>query len=420
MAESYKRLGAIAPVDNREYLLYASPAATQALVSNITVTNRSASDTTFDINVYESGITQQSDLDDVINGPGFVSYSISYAINKVLATEDGETWYQYDTPFSNTMRIAYNNGKFVAFSSGSSVGGYSTDGTTWTLTSLPSASPWRRAAYGNGIFLITTYSSSSNVAASSTDGITWTARTLPSSSRWGPVVYGNNIFVVIEKNFSVTPTVAYSTDAITWSTSTMPFNRFWDVAAYGNNTFVALPYENPGVTENSYSTDGITWVGGTFSFPARWASVTFGNGKFVAVASQEATGAYSTDGVNWTRSTLPPTWFYSVAFNNDTFVATSRPGTNQSTSPVATSTDGITWTQVATSPTAFFIDVTAGDIVGLYSSPNLNNIYKSCSISANETLVLEPGIALGPQGAIVVKDRSGGNLTFSTYGVELS
>jgi hypothetical protein len=35
-------------------------------------------------------------------------------------------------------------------------------------------------------------------------------------------------------------------------------------------------------------------------------------------------------------------------------------------------------------------------------------------------LVLEPGIVLSASSSIVIKDGSAGNLTFSTYGVELS
>jgi archaellum component FlaF (FlaF/FlaG flagellin family) len=55
-----------------------------------------------------------------------------------------------------------------------------------------------------------------------------------------------------------------------------------------------------------------------------------------------------------------------------------------------------------------------------FTSTNTNALYKSSLISANETQILEPGIALSASASIVAKDNSGGNLTFSTYGVELS
>jgi len=55
MAESYKRLGSIAPVDDSETLLYTAPSGTQSLISNITVTNRSSSSASFDVNIHQSG-----------------------------------------------------------------------------------------------------------------------------------------------------------------------------------------------------------------------------------------------------------------------------------------------------------------------------------------------------------------------------
>ena len=69
---------------------------------------------------------------------------------------------------------------------------------------------------------------------------------------------------------------------------------------------------------------------------------------------------------------------------------------------------------------ANWFSVTHGEGFLPYVSPSLNNLYKSSLISPNETLILEPGIALSASASIVAKDNSGGNLTFSTYGVELS
>jgi hypothetical protein len=54
MPEIYKILGQVAPADSEENILYSSPAATQTLVTNITVVNRSSSAQTFDVYVYTS------------------------------------------------------------------------------------------------------------------------------------------------------------------------------------------------------------------------------------------------------------------------------------------------------------------------------------------------------------------------------
>ena len=108
MAETYKILGQVAPtVSLQEKVLYSSPAATQTLVTNITVTNRSASNQTFDINVYDT-----AKVDNDFNG---------------VATPT-----------------------FVAVAgANSSKAASSTDGITWTLRTLPANAYWEVATFGD-------------------------------------------------------------------------------------------------------------------------------------------------------------------------------------------------------------------------------------------------------------------------------
>lgn len=73
----------------------------------------------------------------------------------------------------------------------------------------------------------------------------------------------------------------------------------------------------------------------------------------------------------------------------------------------------------STSTASFDINIHQTGASPFVSSAS-NSLYKTSSIGANETQVLEPGIALSASASIVAKDNSGGNLTFSTYGVELS
>ena len=145
MAETYKILGQIAPAGTAETVLYTSPASTQALITNITVTNRTNSSQTFDINVYDS-VKVSNDLIDVS---------------------------------ANT---------FVAVATSSTTAASSTDGITWTERTMPSSDYWSSVAFGNSTFVAVADSSSS--ATSSTDGITWTLRTLPSSASWKAATYG--------------------------------------------------------------------------------------------------------------------------------------------------------------------------------------------------------------------------------------
>jgi hypothetical protein len=79
-------------------------------------------------------------------------------------------------------------GKFVAVSGGSDNAAYSTDGETWTATTMPHSDNWQSVTYGNGTFVALAYSS--DKAAYSTDGITWTATTMPSTDNWRAITYG--------------------------------------------------------------------------------------------------------------------------------------------------------------------------------------------------------------------------------------
>ena len=64
------------------------------------------------------------------------------------------------------------------------------------------------------------------------------------------------------------------------------------------------------------------------------------------------------------------------------------------------------------------ISSTFGSVDVFPSSPSVNNLYKTVTILANQSEILEPGITLGAQDSIVVSGNT--NLTYSAYGVELS
>ena len=67
---------------------------------------------------------------------------------------------------------------------------------------MPSSANWRYVTYGDGKFVAVTYYSSR--AAYSTNGISWTASTLPSSANWSSVTYGNGKFVAVASGPSTT------------------------------------------------------------------------------------------------------------------------------------------------------------------------------------------------------------------------
>ena len=242
---------------------------------------------------------------------------------------------------------------------------------TWTSRTFPVAADWDNVIYDQDKF-VAIVGNYSTVAATSTNGITWTQRTLPASftSMRTEVVYGGGYFVIV----GVGNLVAQSTDAITWTTQTLPVTLAGGRltgpgAAYGSGVFSTISY---GTTAAASSTDGITWTGRTLPTTEYARDIEYGAGKFVSISYNRSTGFQSTDGATWTTYSTPYGKFFDISY------------------------------------------------VGPYTSPTTNKLYSSSTIDANETLVLEPGVILSASASIVIKDRSAGNLTFSTYGVELS
>jgi len=414
MPESYKKLAAIAPADSEEKLLYASPAATSSLVSNITVTNRSSFSATFDINIYQSGITQQSDIDNSDLGKKF--FTAGRGDGGIRTSTNGTTW---TAAISNGTefhaRVLYGNGIYVV-ASGSNSSSVSTDGITWSISTGTTGlnQTVRASAFGAGVFLLTANESRSQLVTS-TNGVTWTSRTFPIAAHWDNVIYAQDKFVAVSGYSSAI--AATSTNAITWTQRTLPgtFTPIKTEVVYGNNSFVIV-----GLNSNlvAHSTDAVTWT--TQTLPVTLAgsgrlagpSAAYGNGVFAAISYGGTAAASSTNGITWTGRTLPVLEYNrDIEYGDGKFVSIAY---NRGTG--FQSTDGATWTTYSP-PFGRFLDVS---FIGPYISPNNKKLYSSSTINANETLVLEPGIVLSASSSIVIKDRSAGNLTFSTYGVELS
>jgi len=220
----------------------------------------------------------------------------------------------------------------------------STDGITWSVRTLPSASLWGNVAYGNNILM--TVSQNSSLAATSTDGITWTLRTVTGGASNGlqSVIFAGGRFLA---PYAQNTAIFYSTDGTTW-TVRGPGGGSYSRLAYGNNTYVTVQYNS---TSAGTSTDAFTWTTQTLPVTGFWSNITFGNGKFVAVASQSGTSVYSTDGVTWTSATLAANsneFWKDVTYGAGAFVAIANGNTttNNATTTAARSTDGITWTVV--------------------------------------------------------------------------
>ena len=123
---------------------------------------------------------------------------------------------------------------------------------------IPFAQTWSAMCYGGGKFVLL---SGDKRAVYSTDGVTWTKTTMPADAYWTSVCYGGGKFVAV----GASPTPAYSTDGVTWTAPDgyVCMSGFYSVC-YGDGKFVAIPAGTGKACY--YSADGNTWTEATLPF----------------------------------------------------------------------------------------------------------------------------------------------------------
>jgi hypothetical protein len=279
------------------------------------------------------------------NIEGTMIYVHSYVDGSVIesyANNSGTAITQWtDINYSATFfrGAVYGNGIFIA--TGAVFRSYSYDGINWTHLT-PSGWNCDRIAYGNGLFVGVGYADIAGVLTgfvfTSTDGLNWTSRTPAANNWWKDITYGNGLFVAVSDTGSGNR-VMTSPNGINWTSRTTPMNANFTGVAYGNGTYVAVSSGGVGVTGGNVmtSTDGITWTQRNLTWTA--STVFFANGKFT-------TGyRYSTDGITWNLANLNFN-AKGITYGNGYFVGVVGSGTNR----IFYSTDAITWTDTP-SPT---------------------------------------------------------------------
>ena len=288
-----------------------------------------------DVNISGS-ITNFSHTGTAINGLYVVSTADS---NRTSVSNDGVNWSNGgNLPSSGNWRLASGQQKMVAVRFGSTAAAYSTNGTTWTATTLPASRNWRAIAYGNGQFMA--IADNLNSGAISTDGETWTSITLPTAgdstiNEWIDVAYGAGKFIAIANSNNI---VAISNDnGSSWSPAIIDVSDSaqvnWVGIAYGTNRFIAISSEG----YSAYSFDGVTWYG-NYALPKQdgstamnWKGISYGQGVFVAICdtgnavigADPTTGetdyiATTEDGLVWTGRELASSQIWSdIVFGNN-------------------------------------------------------------------------------------------------------
>ena len=254
------------------------------------------------------------------------------------------------------------SGRFVMTTSSGGFSVYSSDGSSWLSSPLPSNGNWSSIAYGDNKFVTIRYNSAN--AAISTNGISWSESSLPSISNWNSVAYGlatNNTTGLFLAVSSQGDAGAYTLDGTIWSSTTLPnvgdsSQSEWKDVAYGNGKFVAIANSSNAVAVGAYNSTANTWswtgvvVEVQDSTPEDWSSIAYGNGRFVIV-STSGDVSYSFDGEQWytTSSGMPQAaatemYWKQLRYGQGVFFAVCETSAGSTTTFAATSYDGIVWT----------------------------------------------------------------------------
>lgn len=183
--------------------------------------------------------------------------TVSYNSQKIAYADidDIEKWTQASVTSigTNGQNICYGGGKYIVCD-GDKV--YYSTSLTGPYTSVElDSNNWHYMAYGNGIFVVFTYNTYTNYIFTSTNGSTWTKTSLPCNYLACNVCFGGGKFIA--KNYSGHD-ILYSTDGINWTLKTLSCltsGVSWN-CCYGNGKHVAIIN---GTHDIAYSTDGINW-----------------------------------------------------------------------------------------------------------------------------------------------------------------
>ncbi len=292
--------------------------------------------------------------------------------------QSSNTWIYANAITFNTSltSVLYDGTKFVAISGAVSpygnVGATSTNGITWTQTSMVADTHLvTDFAYGGGVYVAPWYGST-NVATSS-DGVTWTKQTnvipdvgLSGGPAISTIAYGAGKFVALDQLGAVS---YISTNGTTWSVganvggANTPGNLvsgFNVGIQYANGRFLAVNNSTyDGVTHNFfYSTDGVTWGNSAVTVTGSTWHYAYGNGNWVALpqtgATNLVTGMISANnGTTWSNISLvnPGQQFGGIIYDGQRFIGISSynpPGIDTTGwANSISSIDGITWTTLA-------------------------------------------------------------------------
>lgn len=295
------------------------------------------------------------DGQDVEDGEVFVQHNGKLVEFDKTLNPGGEAWNSISGDvFSPTYsHVAYGNNIFVATVNYNPTYVYtSSDGKNWVDTGIRWSDNHMGVAclaFMNDKFVAIRYNASNSTAIDivySTDGITWTSTTMPTSTRyWRKGVYGGGKYVFVSGGYGTSTELLISDDGINWTSNTYLEIADWKSICYGDNAFVAVAGGGYDPFMKLFK-----WTPG--SDPERpeaplsqgnAGDICYGNGKYVITMGTDSTNQifYSTDGISWVETTAPVSdkWINTI-YTGSMFVSVGAKGGN-----VITSEDGINWVQ---------------------------------------------------------------------------
>ena len=230
----------------------------------------------------------------VASGPSTAAaYSIDGGVNWITAT----------LPTSaNWSAVTYNNGSFVAVSTGGTAAAFSIDGINWTAATLPASAGWSDVTsglIGSSVYFVAVASGSTSAAFSVDGGAGWVAMgALPASTTWSTVAFGNSRFIAVARATSV---AAISTNGTSWTSVTLPTSANWNCSTFGNDTFVIVA---DGGTQALTSFTGETgsWNDRVLAASATWEEIAYGNYGGTDIFAVVASGAAQALSINLVRA----------------------------------------------------------------------------------------------------------------------
>lgn len=284
----------------------------------------------------KTGFVSQIESGNSTSAPAYISpYNKTSYIKKITITNNTSTFGNFSMYLYENSYITSGNVFLAVASTNTTSAIISTNGVSWTTTTLPLQRSWKASVYGNGKFVaIAGGATQSTSVVTSTNGITWSIANSGGNLYWNSIAYGGGRFVTTANSswhFSS------STDGVTWNFAPLNTNYINNnIVTYGKDRFVTVSSAS---SIAHVSTDGISWS--QYTTPSTANLITYGNGLFVAIKTNSSTFIYSTDGIVWNSRSLPLSTDYSaLTFGGGLFMAlgTSLPS-------YVTSPDGITWTQ---------------------------------------------------------------------------